>query len=59
MDWGLMRNFEDGDRKYLRKKITYHPYFYYYCMVSDLFLRLAWIFGIWHYFTEDGLYNNL
>jgi EXS family len=41
MDWGLVRCKEKG--KYaLRPTINYAPWFYYYCMVSDLLLRCTW-----------------
>jgi hypothetical protein len=45
MDWGLLRCEEEG--KYgLRDKISYHPYFYYYAMVSDFILRFVWVITI-------------
>lgn len=42
MDWGLFRTHEKG-KKYLRSKIFYPAWFYYYAIVSNLILRLFWI----------------
>lgn len=58
MDWGLLRHFEHDEKRFLRKKITYHPYFYYYAIVSDFFLRFAYIFGIWTYGSKLSFYNR-
>ena len=59
MDWGLLRHFENDEKKYLRKKIFYHPYFYYYAIVSDFILRFVWIFGIWLYGSKTDIYNRM
>jgi hypothetical protein len=45
MDWGLLRSQEPG-KKYLRNKIMYPAWFYYYAMISNLFLRFFWILGL-------------
>lgn len=42
MDWGLFRTHEKG-KKYLRPKIFYPAWFYYYAIVSNLMFRLFWI----------------
>eukprot|EP00347_Sterkiella_histriomuscorum_P004047 403361947 len=42
MDWGLFRSHEKG-KKYLRSKLFYPVFFYYYAIVSNLILRCFWI----------------
>lgn len=42
MDWGLLRSNEAG-KKYLRPKFLFPRWFYYYAMISNLFLRFLWI----------------
>jgi hypothetical protein len=42
MDWGLFRTNEKG-KKYLRSKLFYPTWFYYYAMVSNLIMRCFWI----------------
>jgi hypothetical protein len=45
MDWGLLRSKESG--KYgLRSKILYPPKFYYFAMITNLFLRFIWILSL-------------
>jgi len=57
MDWGLCRTKEEG--KYgLRDKINYHPYFYYYAIVSDFILRFFWIVPIWQLGQPDSPFNT-
>jgi len=44
MDWGLLRqNAKGHPNRFLRDKINYNPYFYYWSMFSDLLLRFWWI----------------
>lgn len=45
MDWGLFRSNEKG-KKYLRSKILYPFWFYYYAMISNFIMRFFWILGI-------------
>lgn len=59
MDWGLFRHFENDGKRFLRVKLTYHPYFYYYAIVSDLILRFAWVLSIWAYGPKTSIYNRL
>jgi hypothetical protein len=42
MDWGLLRSNEPGKR-YLRPKLLYPVWFYYYAAASNLMMRLMWI----------------
>ena len=42
MDWGLLRSQEVG-KKYLRPKFLFPSWFYYYAIVSNLFLRFLWV----------------
>ena len=44
MDWGLLRvNTPGHPHRFLREKINYHPYFYYWSMVTDGILRFFWV----------------
>ena len=44
MDWGLLRlNTPGHPNRFLREKINYHPYFYYWSMVTDGLLRFFWV----------------
>ena len=45
MDWGLLRSQEPG-KKYLRTKLLYPAWFYYYAMASNFVLRFFWILSI-------------
>ena len=48
LDWGLLRSNEKGKRG-LRQKIFYPRRFYYFAMITNLFMRFAWIINL---FTE-------
>ncbi|TNV71791.1 hypothetical protein FGO68_gene14733 [Halteria grandinella] len=57
MDWGLLRSNEPG-KKYLRPKMLYPAWFYYYAAFSNLLMRCMWIvplfnhkYSVW--FTES------
>jgi hypothetical protein len=41
MDWGLLRSKEPG-RKFLRHKLLYPTWFYYYAIVSNFIMRFFW-----------------
>ena len=44
MDWGLLRQNTPGHpHRFLRDKINYHPYFYYWGIVTDGLLRYWWV----------------
>ena len=44
MDWGLLRENTPGHpHRFLREKINYHPYFYYWSMATDGVLRFFWV----------------
>eukprot|EP00350_Pseudokeronopsis_sp_OXSARD2_P000523 CAMPEP_0170564802 /NCGR_PEP_ID=MMETSP0211-20121228/75009_1 /TAXON_ID=311385 /ORGANISM="Pseudokeronopsis sp., Strain OXSARD2" /LENGTH=129 /DNA_ID=CAMNT_0010884733 /DNA_START=160 /DNA_END=546 /DNA_ORIENTATION=- len=57
MDWGLLRSQEPG-KKFLRPKILYPQYFYYYSMVENLLLRCTWILGIFAYAEDTDWFWN-
>jgi hypothetical protein len=42
MDWGLLQGKKKG-RRLLRDNLKYPTHFYYFSMVTNLFLRFAWI----------------
>ena len=42
MDWGLLRSNDPG-KKYLRSKLLYPVWFYYYAALTNLMMRLMWI----------------
>lgn len=48
MDWGLLRSKEPG-KKYLRPKLLYPAWFYYYAIVSNFIMRFFWIFTLFKY----------
>ena len=48
MDWGLLRSNKPG-KKFLRSKILYPSWFYYYAIISNFILRFFWIFQIFAY----------
>jgi hypothetical protein len=50
MDWGLIRSNEKG-KLYLRPKILYPAWFYYYAMASNLFMRFFWVLSVFTYPT--------
>ena len=45
MDWGLFRSQSPG-RRYLRPKLLYPVWFYYFAMASNLVMRFAWVLGV-------------
>lgn len=45
MDWGLLRSNEPG-KKFLRPKLMYPAWFYYYAIISNFFLRFFWVLGL-------------
>lgn len=45
MDWGLLRSKEPG-KKYLRSKMLYPVWFYYYAVVSNFIMRFFWIIAL-------------
>ena len=52
MDWGLMRTLPNGGRTFLRPKILYPSWFYYFAAITNLFLRFLWIMTLFNY-SED------
>ena len=53
MDWGLLRSSKENYG--LRKRILYPAKFYYFAMVTNGLLRLAWIIPI----CQDKYFNNI
>ena len=53
MDWGLFRETPGKGKKYLRDKLLYPTWFYYYAIISNMFLRFFWVFGL---ITFDNSY---
>lgn len=47
MDWGLIRSNEKG-KKYLRPKLLYPAWFYYYAMVSNFVMRFFWLLPLYN-----------
>ena len=43
MDWGLLRGTKGGLQTFLRDRIKYPPYLYWFSAVTNLILRFAWI----------------
>lgn len=59
MDWGLLRSSEPGKR-FLRPKLLYPVWFYYYAAASNLLMRLMWIVPLFNdkysqWFVESQL----
>jgi len=46
MDWGLFRETPNKGKRFLRDKLLYPAWFYYYAMISNTILRFFWIFGL-------------
>jgi hypothetical protein len=46
MDWGLFRETPGKGKRYLRDKLHYPAWFYYYAVISNTILRFFWIFGV-------------
>ena len=42
IDWGLCRIWK-GENKFLRNNLMYPKWFYYFAIMSNLILRLAWV----------------
>lgn len=45
MDWGLFRS-KDGGKRFLRPKILFPPWFYYFGLLSNTILRLFWLLQV-------------
>lgn len=45
MDWGLLRSKEPG-KKFLRNKLLYPTWFYYYAVISNFIMRFFWIIAL-------------
>jgi hypothetical protein len=59
MDWGLLRSSEPG-RRFLRPKLLYPVWFYYYAAATNLIMRLMWIVPLFNdkysrWFVESQL----
>ena len=57
MDWGLFRSKEKG-KEFLRPKILFPSWFYYYAIISNFLLRFVWVITLfsglpsWIYNTQ-------
>lgn len=58
MDWGLLRS-KESDKYGLRPIINYNRYFYYYAIVSDLFLRCIWVLSVVLYLQDIQFISNI
>jgi len=45
MDWGLLRSREKG-KMFLRPKLFYPTWFYYYAIISNFIMRMFWIISL-------------
>jgi len=45
MDWGLLRSKEKG-KMFLRSKLLYPTWFYYYAIISNFIMRFFWIISL-------------
>jgi EXS family len=50
MDWGLFLS-NEPDKRYLRNKLYYPRWFYYYAMISNCIMRFFWILNVFTYPT--------
>jgi hypothetical protein len=53
MDWGFFRASGD-DPKFLRHKLFYPTWFYYFAAVSNLLMRLMWIIPLFRYWYRNS-----
>lgn len=59
MDWGLLRCNEPG-KKYLRPKLLYPVWFYYYAAATNLVMRLMWIMPLFNkWYSPVFIYSQL
>jgi|LauGreDrversion4_2_1035121.scaffolds.fasta_scaffold203688_1 hypothetical protein len=47
MDWGLLRCMDPG-KKFLRNKMLYPVWFYYFAAITNLMMRLMWIIPLFN-----------
>ena len=60
MDWGLCRSNKRGDpHRFLRAKINYAPYFYYWAIFSDFILRFIFLVFLFRVGQPDSTFNRL
>ena len=57
MDWGLLRSMEKG-KKFLRPKMLYPVWFYYYAAFSNLAMRLMWIIPLFNSSYQDWFIDS-
>ena len=60
MDWGLFRQNEPGTKnRYLRPKLNFAPYFYYWAIFSDFVLRYVYILFLFKLGDPNSFFNNI
>lgn len=57
MDWGLLRSQEKGKR-FLRNKMLYPTWFYYYAAATNLVMRCMWIIPLFNNRYSDWFINS-
>ena len=58
MDWGLFRQMDKNKPNlYLREKINYAPWFYYWAIVSDFVLRYIYVFFLYNLGDKESFMN--
>jgi hypothetical protein len=60
MDWGLFRETPGKGKRFLRDKLLFPVWFYYYAIVSNCILRFFWLFGVFNFYEppESNYYIN-
>ena len=56
VDWGLFRCFEPGPNRYLREKINYSPFFYWWAIVWNFILRYIWVLFLFNIGRNNTLF---
>ena len=59
MDWGLFRKNEPGPNRFLREKLNYSPWFYYWSIVTDFILRYIFFINFFYYKDPSSLFIEL
>ena len=62
MDWGLFRQNTPGHPyRFLRDKINYKPWFYFFSILTDSILRFWWILPLFNFMqgNKGNLYHDL
>ena len=57
MDWGLLRATDPG-KKFLRNKLLYPKWFYYFAAVTNLLMRLMWLVPVFNQYYPGWFINS-